>query len=270
MLALLSPITGLCVYAVGGRRVLIAATVLFGAASIGCYLAFSLQSLVIWRAIVGIALSGVLVSCDALLGIYFHGALRERWIGIQMIVFCAFTIFVGIVAGALGDIAWRTVFLLGATGLLMLPAYLAGLQEITPTHENAAIEPRQGYPWRASIGVFATTILLAYLTFAPLFNAGFILQGRGINSGVDAGIALALSAVGSLLPRLSVAARCAVTGGLAALAFLLLGLPGLPGVLACMCVIGMALGFGFPPFWGGCCRYFSPRSVGEEWACGKA
>jgi MFS family permease len=254
MMAVSAPLVGIAIDRLGGRRVLIIATLLFGLASIGCYLAESLVLLLELRAVVGVALAGMVVASTSLLGAYFDPAAREKWLGAQMIIFCAVTIIIGIGAGAVGDIAWRAVFLLGAAALLLLPVYLGWTWEVESEPHPGTTPYREKFPWGSCLPIFATTIVVAFFGFAPLFETGFILLARGIDSPVYSGIALALGAIGGIpasiffgmTPRLSVAYRCALTGALGTFAFGLLLLPGLTGALACLTVIGMVVGFGLP------------------------
>lgn len=117
-----SPVAGYLVDAYGRKKLLLAATLLYGiAGSAGSWLD-TLTAILISRALLGVSVAGVMTVCITLIGDYYSGAERQRVMGMQN----AFMAFGGVLfitsGGLLADINWRAPFLIYATALLLIPA----------------------------------------------------------------------------------------------------------------------------------------------------
>ncbi|HWU54414.1 MAG TPA: MFS transporter, partial [Rhizomicrobium sp.] len=97
----------------GRKRLLIAGTILFAAASIACAVASSLTLLLAGRGLQGIGAAVLMPSSLAILGASFSGEARGRAIGIWASVGAVMSAIGPILGGWLIDTAgWRTIFLI--------------------------------------------------------------------------------------------------------------------------------------------------------------
>ncbi len=118
--ALLAPIAGYFVDRSGRKKVLLFSLVLYAiAGTTGAYLS-SIYMILAGRALLGIAVGALMTSVVTLIGDYFDGIERSRFMGYQ----AAFAGLGGMlfisVGGLLADIHWRAPFLIYAFSLVVL------------------------------------------------------------------------------------------------------------------------------------------------------
>lgn len=167
MVAICAPFAGLLVDRFGRRRQLLAGVAVFAlAGSAGLFLP-SLEMLLASRVLLGVAVAMVMTAQTALIGDYFAGQERTRFMGAQI----AATNFSGFLflalAGWLAGIAPRLTFAIYAIALLYLPLMWSALTE--PRHHPAHAHPAagQGEPgWPLTL---AAVVALAGLTFVTFY-----------------------------------------------------------------------------------------------------
>jgi len=101
--AILSPIAGVVVDFFGRRKTLIVS--LFVYATVGILPIFleSLTAIIISRAALGAAEALIVISSTTLIGDYFHGRDREKWLANHTAVASISSIFLAFLGGALGE-----------------------------------------------------------------------------------------------------------------------------------------------------------------------
>jgi EmrB/QacA subfamily drug resistance transporter len=170
----------------GRKRLLIAGTILFAAASIACAVASSLTLLLAGRGLQGIGAAVLMPSSLAILGASFSGEARGRAIGIWASVGAVMSAIGPILGGWLIDTAgWRTIFLINLP--LAAGAIVLALIYVTDTRDQD--RPALDVPG----GLLATGAL------------GALTWGLTLGSGPGGWTALAIAGV--------------ITGGLLMLAF---------------------------------------------------
>lgn len=140
-IALFSPAAGFLVDRFGRKPLLVASLALFaGAGASGLFLD-TLPGLLAGRAVLGIAVGGIMTATTALVGDFFQGAARDRYMGLQQaFVGVGGTIFLT-GGGFLAEVHWRGPFLIYTVAILLVPAALAFLPE-----------PRRARPAGAAVG----------------------------------------------------------------------------------------------------------------------
>ena len=140
-IVLCSPIVGYLVDRVGRKSVLIAATLLYGIVGGAGYFAVSLPMLLVSRALLGLAVAGVMTSTSTLISDYYVGLARSRFIGLQ-------TAFMGIggtvflsLGGLLAESNWRAPFLIYLFAFIVAPLVILVLYEPEPI--SAAVASAQ-------------------------------------------------------------------------------------------------------------------------------
>lgn len=143
----------------GRKPLLIAGALLYGLSGMSGLLTDSLAGLLVGRALLGVA--GVMTTATALVGDYFFGAERDRFMGYQ-------SAFVGIGGlnfltggGMLAELNWRAPFAVYGLSLLLIPAVLAFINEPTRHNSSTTSAPAQATGrtvWLAVIAVYIAAV----------------------------------------------------------------------------------------------------------------
>jgi len=224
-LIVFSPLAGLAGDRFGRRRLLIAATGFYAAFGVAPIFLNNLWAILATRVGVGISEAAVLTLSTTLIGDFFSGPQRDRWLGSQMAVASVGAIFCLMLGGALGSLfGWR-----GPFGLYAIAAVM-GLAIATLTWEPEHVEQRDraggwsGFPWRPMLGICAITIFASILIFTWQIQVGLALTALGIGDPGRIGTLTALASLGVTAGTLvfQMVTRIAVAR-LLAVEFLMLG-----------------------------------------------
>jgi MFS family permease len=139
-LALLAPFAGVVVDRLGRKRLLVAATILYAVFGTVPLWLDSLYGIVAGRVLVGVAEAAIMTCCTTLIGDYYTGRVRDRYLAAQTMCASASATVFFVLGGALGAAGWRAPFWLYAVGLLLAPVMARALPAVTPAHDVAATE----------------------------------------------------------------------------------------------------------------------------------
>jgi MFS family permease len=141
MIAILAPFLGHLVYKVGKRRSAIFALILFGCAGSGGLYLDTIEMLLFSRGLLGIAIASLMIITTSLVGDYFQGEERHKFMGLQS----AFTSIGGVIfvvgGGILSDMDWRYpfgIYLIGFALLFFATRYIVEIgqeQTMNPIEE---------------------------------------------------------------------------------------------------------------------------------------
>jgi len=140
-IALLAPFLGHLIDKIGKKRTTIISLIIFSiSGTAGLYLN-TIESLLFSRAILGVSIAALMIVATSLVGDYFSGTQRDKYMGIQG----AFTSVGGIIfvvgGGFLSDIDWRLAFSIYGIGIILLPFVIKFLIEIK--HEEKIIQEQE-------------------------------------------------------------------------------------------------------------------------------
>jgi len=262
-IALFSPAAGFLVDRFGRKPLMLFSLALFAVAGASGLVLDTLPGLLAGRAVLGIAVGGLMTATTALVGDFFQGAARDRYMGLQQaFVGVGGTIFLT-GGGFLAEVHWRGPFLIYTVALLILPAALAFLPE--PHRARAAGPATAGEGDRlggramallgllflaAAINMIAFYMIPTQLPF-HLKALGFgapSLAGVAIGAGQIVGVASAL-AFAPLRRRLGLVGLFGLGFTSAGISyFLLWHAESYAAVLLAMTVSGICMGTIMPTF----------------------
>ncbi|MFD3531883.1 MFS transporter [Streptomyces sp. NPDC058664] len=250
-LALLAPFAGMIVDRLGRKRLLVVATALYALFGMAPLWLDSLHAILISRVLVGVTEAAIMTACTTLIGDYYSGELRDRYLALQTMCASASATVFFVLGGALGAADWRAPFWLYATGLLLapvmarvLPAPLLPKRDVgTDAGTDAGTDTqvtRRPFPVRRMAGVCLLTVFGAVVFYTVPVEMAYLLDDLGTDStgtiGAVTAVASAATVLGSVLfTRLSPDRRhrLPLLLALCAAGFLMMGLAdGLPLLIA--------------------------------------
>ena len=206
--ALLAPVAGTVVDFFGRRRTLIGGLVIYAIAGVLPMFLDSLSAIIASRIALGIVESAIVTASTTLIGDYFHGESRKRWLANQTALASLSSIVLALLGGALGSLGWRAPFLAYSVSIL----YVVGLALWTwepQKSEQPAAElggPGARFPWRALLPVALLATFGGVMFFLMQIQISNVLSGYyGISSASALGGYTAVAglcvALGTLLYR---------------------------------------------------------------------
>ncbi|MFC8347087.1 MFS transporter [Streptomyces sp. NPDC057280] len=232
-LALLAPFAGVIVDRLGRRRLLIGATLLYAVFGTAPLWLESLGAIIASRALVGVAEAAIMTCCTTLIGDYYSGRQRVRYLALQtMCASASATVFFAL-GGAVGAAGWRVPFWVYAVSLVLAPLMASALPAPT-TGGTAAdgtepgIEPRRAFPWRQLGGICTLTFFGAMVFYTVPVEMSYLLDDLGVESSGVIGLATAVASAATVGGAVTFARLKRAPG------------PLLPGVLA-VCAVGFGV-----------------------------
>jgi MFS family permease len=193
----------------GRRPVLIVSLILFVAVGTLPALTGNLYALLLTRFPVGIAEAGILSVQGALLGDYFEGQEREKWLGRMSLISPIAGALLVLAGGFLGTVNWRTPFLLYLLGIPLLIWTLGWLFEPADRRpRSTSIEDRRQFPWSTAVRVGLVTLGFSVLYYVQALQLGRMFGEHGISSPARIGLFVTVASIGVVIggwayPRLS-------------------------------------------------------------------
>ncbi len=235
-IAVFSPIFGKLSDAIGRKKILWIALLLYGLSGTSGYLLNNLYFILVGRAFLGISVAGIMTMVVALIGDYYKGPERSHFMGMQGafmglggVVFIAF-------AGWLADFGWHVPFLIYIFGFIVLPGaliYLYEPEQFTKSGaENTAPEKPEEYS-KTLVTIIYMIIFFGILAFYMIpVQIPYLLKGLKGVSNAQVGMAIAVqSLAGSFVAMyyrkikhiLSFCSIYQITFGLMAIGYIIIG-----------------------------------------------
>ncbi|MET9377360.1 MFS transporter [Streptomyces sp. NPDC002992] len=232
-LALLAPFAGVMVDRLGRKRLLIVATALYAVFGTAPLWLDSLHEILISRILVGVAEAAIMTACTTLIGDYYSGELRDRYLALQTMCASASATVFFVLGGVLGAASWRAPFWLYAVGLLLAPVMARVLPNPMPTAHREKTDQQASprpFPVRRMAGLSLLTVFGAVVFYTVPVEMAYLLDDLGVAStgaiGAVTAVASAATVLGSVIfTRLSPNRRhrLPVLFGVCAVGFLLMG-----------------------------------------------
>lgn len=274
--AFCAPLIGGLADRYGRLRLLAGSILLYGFSGISGLFVDSLPALLVGRAALGIAIGGIMTLTTALVGDYFTGSERERYLGLQQ----AFTGIGGVAfvaaGGLLADYHWRAPFAIYAVAFAIIPAVVVFLTEPARPTLNSQATPSPSdrtVRWLPVVALCALTFLVNLIFYFIPSQVPFYLRAIGITTASSTGFAIGLHnlvmagsalAYGRLRARLSVPVIFVIGLCLMTLGFVLVAFSTtMPSVLLAMAIAGAGLGLTIPNLMSGIIALASPATRGR-------
>jgi MFS family permease len=185
-IALLAPVAGTLADRFGRRTLMIFACGLFTVCGLLPFWLEDLHHILVAQLGVGVAEAIIMTIGNTLMGDYFPGEARQRWLGVQGILGSILATVIMLSGGALGNLSWHAPFLLNALGGIVFVWMLVATWEPAPaSHHAGATAADSGFPWRAMRVIFAVTLLMSVLYFVQAVQLGVIFSKLGVSSPRD-------------------------------------------------------------------------------------
>ncbi|MGW0842727.1 MFS transporter [Streptomyces sp. NPDC002787] len=203
-LALLAPFAGVIVDRLGRRRLLIVATVLYAVFGTAPLYLDSLGAIIASRALVGVAEAAIMTCCTTLIGDYYSGHRRVKYLALQTMCASASATVFFVLGGAVGSAGWKVPFWVYAVSLVLAPLMASALPSPAARDADAdAGTPAEAtvhrpFPWRQLAGICALTFFGAMVFYAVPVEMSYLLDDLGVeNSGVI-GLATAIASAATV------------------------------------------------------------------------
>lgn len=180
----------------GRKKLLLFTLLIYGLAGFSGFLIDRLDLLLVSRALLGVSVAGILSISTTLIGDYFSGIERARFLGVQSSAMALGGVLLMNLGGALSDWSWRGPFLLYLTGLILLPYASAILKE--PSRTAVSQKELDDIPvtldyWRTGLAYLVAMISMMLFYVFPT-QLPFLLAEHGEISGLAIGLALSAAA----------------------------------------------------------------------------
>ncbi|MER5428476.1 MFS transporter [Streptomyces sp. NPDC002588] len=245
-LALLAPFAGVVVDRLGRKRLLVVATLLYAVFGTAPLWLDPLGAIVASRVLVGICEAAIMTCCTTLIGDYYTGRVRDRYLALQTMCASASATAFFVVGGAAGSAGWRAPFWIYAVGLLLAPAMAAALPRpaaadpVTDEHAGG----RRPFPVRRLAGICALTVFGAMVFYTVPVETSYLLDDLGVTATSVIGLATALASAATVAGSIAFtrlpggpAGRLPAVFALCAAGFVVMGVAGDPVLL----VVGAVL-----------------------------
>ena len=198
-IALFSAFAGWLADAVGRRRLLIGAVLLYSVVGIAPIFLDNLYAIIVSRVGVGLCEAAILTLSTTMIGDYFGGHEREKWLASQTAVASISAVLLIVVGGWLGSIyGWRGPFAVYASGFLFAVALISFTWEVRATPAPTVAAPSIGpaFPWLHMAGVCGVTLLASVMFYTMQTQGGFALNILGIADPARIGVLTSIASLG--------------------------------------------------------------------------
>lgn len=189
-----APLAGYVVDAFGRKRLLAFSVLLYAIGGGSGLIAESLTVLLIGRALLGIAVAGVMTTVTTLIADYFQGADRASFLGYQSAAAGLGGVLFLTLGGVLADVGWHYPFLIYLSAMAILPMVLFILYEPTrrkPVTQSEKASPNAKLPIGLLTFIYITmTLSQVVFYFIPVFLP-FYLEDLLAASATQSGLAIA-------------------------------------------------------------------------------
>lgn len=199
--AILSPFAGVLGDYFGRRKLLIVAFGIYAVVGLAPIFLTDLTAILISRVGVGISEALIMVLSTTMIGDYYSGAARDKWLAGQTACASVSALVFFNLGGFLGSHSWRTPFWVYSSALIMMAAVIAFTWE--PARDSAATAKSaphnsswEGFPWARMLGIIAITIFGSVFFYTVQIQASSGLTALGLSDSSRIGLLTSIVSIG--------------------------------------------------------------------------
>ncbi|MDR1911493.1 MAG: MFS transporter [Helicobacteraceae bacterium] len=202
-IAIVAPLAGWVIHHFGKIKPIYFSLVLYAVAGCSGLFADSIVALLIGRVGLGVAVAVLMTAGTTLVGDYYEGVERDRFISKQSAFVTLGGVFFLVGGGLLADFSWRAPFGVYFVSLLFIPLTAIALFEPTKSradpNQNASLFGKGGYfDALPAFAVAFFTMAIFYIVPTQLPFVVESMNGDGIDAGIVMGIGPLFAAISAL------------------------------------------------------------------------
>ncbi|MEE4452993.1 MFS transporter [Novosphingobium resinovorum] len=200
--ALLCPVAGMLGDYFGRRRLLLFSFLLYAVVGVAPLFLSDLTHILISRIGVGIAEALIYVLSTTMIGDYYRGAARDRWLAAQTAFASMSALLFFNLGGVLGEGGWRTPFWAYASALVMFALVWKFTWEPSrrAPEEEAVSAPHAlswaGFPWAKIAMIVVVTLYGSIFFYTVQIQAPSGLAELGLTSPAERGFLTSIASIG--------------------------------------------------------------------------
>ncbi len=200
--ALLCPIAGMLADYFGRRTLLLVALAGYAVVGIAPIFLQTLPLILLSRVAVGVAEALIYVVSTTMIGDYYSGAARDRWLAGQTAFASVSALLFFNLGGVLGEIGWRTPFWVYLSALGMFAMVLAFTWEpaAQETQQRESEPPHNtswaGFPWAITALIGGITVYGSIFFYTVQIQASSGLTELGLSSPAEIGFLTSVASIG--------------------------------------------------------------------------
>ncbi len=215
---------------IGRKAMLVWAALFYGLVGTAPIYLDSIYTILGSRIGLGILEAVLMTVSTAMIGDYWHGAQRERYMALQTTVASASAFLLNNLGGMIGEYGWRAPYAVYAISILLAPLMLFFLWEPTRTAHNEKVATRPDdpvfRPWLIAFTCVMAVVTGIVFMVVPV-HFGYLHASLGVQSPSQIGAAFGINSLGVIIGTLTfgwaLSGRVRV-GWQVALAFVVTGL----------------------------------------------
>ncbi|MEZ0244983.1 MAG: MFS transporter, partial [Sphingomonas sp.] len=193
--ALLSPLAGLLGDRLGRRRLLIASLLIYALVGVAPVFLTDITAILISRIGVGITEALIMVLTTTLIGDYYKGESRSRWLALQTATASLSALLFFNLGGWLGTFGWQAPFWVYGSALAMLAAVLLFTWEPERQIDTVATASAP-FPWGRMLPILGITIFASVLFYTVQIHASVGLATLGVTNPAEIGFLTSIPSLG--------------------------------------------------------------------------
>lgn len=196
VVVLVAPLVGWVADRHGRKPLFVLSALLYGLAGSSGYMAQDIRTILLGRALFGVAVAGLMTSVAALLTDYFSGPARARFIGLQAAAMGIGNSFFLLLGGVLAEGGWRPPLLMFLAAPALVPLFIHSLYEpqhvkVTGRGEDRPVGARPAWPlMRLTTFVYVLVGISQIAFYLVPLQMPFWLLARFATSATESGIAI--------------------------------------------------------------------------------
>ncbi|MEO3928464.1 MFS transporter [Micromonosporaceae bacterium B7E4] len=252
--AISAPLAGFAADRTGRRPLLVSCLVLYALSGTAGYFLTDLWLLLASRALLGIAVGGIMTAVNATITDWFDGSARASFLGLQQVFASLSGVLFLPLAGLLATVGWRVPFWLYSMATVVALFAVLAVRDRPQVAAPAVAAPGRAFT-RDVLGIYALALVATVIFYMAPTQVPFLLASQGIGpilvGVIVAGSTLASSLGGFAFPalrrRLRSAAITVLCIALLGTGWVLAGAVGtVAGIAAGLLVGGLGVGFAIP------------------------